>query len=171
MLSFKRGSLAVFYVVGILVVLYVGLQYLDLPKNIPNTLQSSPVSTSEVNYAQVYKSSTWNFTLSFPSTWKGYQVTEHDWTSNPNRSYTADICFYFERPESIPACILQISVFSAKEWAEDQKNVGKQSKNVYKSNGYFFTYSDYDGLCAQLDEFQCDRQKEIEQIFKTLKFL
>lgn len=152
---------------------YFGIQYqkyLTLTEPVVLEQRKSfgavPINVDTTNWLG-YKNSKWGFELKLPQSWKGYQVSEHDWTNSPNHEYTADICLYFERPDSIPACILQISVFSPSEWQALIKKGGSQPKLLGQSNQYFFTSSEYDPQCTQLDSFQCDRSKELLHILPT----
>jgi len=122
------------------------------------------ISPTPVN--EIYHNQNWSFDLEIPPTWSGYLVTEHDWTTTPKRTYTADVCLSFSLPDALPACILQISIFSSSEWSK----LTNKPTLLGQNNGYYFVGNDYDPQCVQLNEFQCTRSQELPQILSTFRF-
>ncbi|CAN5342730.1 hypothetical protein BH10PAT1_BH10PAT1_2030 [soil metagenome] len=138
-----------------------------LPTIDPNSVDTTGWTT--------YHNSTWNFDIKLPPTWKEYLVSEHNWSNTSGHQYTADVCLYFKTSDSIPACILSIGVFDYQEWNlanQQSQSTGYGSKvSLARNSNYYFDSNVGDaGQCGQLDSFQCDRSKELPQIFSTFKF-
>lgn len=154
------SSLAVLIVGVIAVIGFFSYQQASMRPGI-GVVTPSPVSISSDKI--IYRNDTWKFQIELPDSWSEYKVTEHNWKSHSS-DYSADLCFYFER-DGIPACILQISIYTQEEWDNTQHDT------LGEKNGYVFVANEYDPRCVQLDEFQCDRSKEIDAITKTFTFI
>ncbi|HYD35161.1 MAG TPA: hypothetical protein VD999_03795 [Vitreimonas sp.] len=169
----KALALILFFLLPILG-FYLGMKYQQALifshsiSLIENTSSDLDIEKSDTTNWLDYKNNTWGFELKLPPTWEGYLVSEHNWTTNPTHEYTADICIYFKRFDSIPACILHVSVFSAEELQAVSKK-GALPNLLGQSNQFFFAANEYDPQCAQLDSFQCDRSKELPEILSTFK--
>ncbi len=106
-----------------------------------------------------YADKSYNFSLSFPERWDGYQTTISD-TAKP-----ATVAFWFEslKPENS----LLIQVYTLKEW----DNVKNQKVYLGKNNQYVFAIDPYDPECTKMQAFQCERHKEIPAILETFALI
>jgi len=105
----------------------------------------------------VYKNEEYGFSLTFPETWEGYEVTVHP---------DGTVCFSFDRP--LPLCILQLYIRSKDEW-NDMKESAKAPAFIGESEEYVFLTDHYSSECVQMDEFQCERHHEVPSIVETFK--
>lgn len=164
--------LAVIVVVTLLVAMkYLRFSKPDPSKMVPELPQPVQQETeSIVTTGLRYQNDQWGFELELPTTWQGYLVSEPSvGRDESNSGHLTDVCFYFERAGSIPACILQISVFDKAKWMQYTQRGGKQVQPLFESEEYVYISNQYDPACVQLDAFQCSRSQEITAIQATFR--
>lgn len=109
--------------------------------------------------ALTYRNETFGFRLTLPSTWNGFQTTEHTATEE-HLPDVGSVCFTFVGHP--PFCILKIDVWSRAEWSKlemvpDGYYLGENGQVV-------FAAGPYRPECVQLDSFQCQRRREVPSI-------
>jgi hypothetical protein len=81
---------------------------------------SNVLAKSEASSTFLYKNEKYGFTLSFPSSWKGYKVNE--------KNYTDAVIFSFGVGEQFP--VLDISIYTRKQWLEANRLVEEEGDKV-----------------------------------------
>jgi hypothetical protein len=114
---------------------------------------------------RVYENEKYDFILSFPETWEGYEVTEN--YSNGNDM----IGFSFSGDGFRPFSILQIYIESKQDWDKKSSTIIEEKKlYILGKNDSIVVFTDGDfENCTQLNEFQCQRKRETEEILKSFK--
>lgn len=104
----------------------------------------------------VYSNSKYQFNLELPATWQGYKVSE------PGNDGT--LCFSIPKSGAQSFCIFQLYILSK------DKPIPNALKLIGQTNDWKISTSPGEiGSCVQLDNFQCERSKEVPEILKTLK--
>ena len=115
----------------------------------------SVTDTSDYNY----NNDTFGFRLSLPATWAGFEVTEHVSTEN-DLPDVGTVCFTFAGSQ--PLCVLKIDVWTQAAWNDLQ--IVPDGYYLAENGRYVFAAGPYHSECVQLDEFQCERRREVPAI-------
>lgn len=120
-------------------------------------------SSTPLNQGITYQNKTFGFTLTFPQTWYGFNISEQVYDDY------SSVCFSFEKPQ--PFCIFQILKYNKDQW--EQINF-KYTKNILSETADSVTICD--GCCeksgditggGQFSQFQIVRCQEVPDIIKT----
>jgi hypothetical protein len=112
-----------------------------------------------------YHNDTFGFGLTLPSTWNGFQATQHV-SGEDELPDVGTVCFTFADHRSF--CILKIDVWSPAAW----RKLERVSDGYYldENSQYVFAAGPYGLECVQLDSFQCERRREVPAILTGLSF-
>ena len=102
----------------------------------------------------IYHDDTFGFELTLPPTWSGFEMTRNSHEDGSN------ICFTFTG--SAPFCVLRIDVWSKAAWNK-LDNV-PDGYYLGENEAFIFASGPYQAECVQLDEFQCERHREVPAI-------
>jgi hypothetical protein len=107
----------------------------------------------------MYRNETFGFQFPLPATWNGFEVTEQSHSAGAAPD-VGTVCFTFVG--STPICVLQVDVWSTAGW----NSLERVPDDYYlaENEEFVFASGPYGPECVQLDQFQCERYREIPAI-------
>jgi hypothetical protein len=106
-----------------------------------------------------YANESYGFQLTFPTSWHGYSAGELD------GSGVGSVCFSFSG--AMPVCVLQIDVYTHGQWDELQKL--HEDYYLGENDYYVFGAGPFTEECVQMDDFQCERYRELPEVLATFE--
>ncbi len=145
----------------------VSLAYIYTTPNVMETFVRIATSIKLVTPSLlVYTNTEYGFTFTLPETWRGYVVTSG---VAPNVR-SVNLTVKSLSPQAIPANLLNIYMFTKEQWG----GLGKKPQYITENDKFIFATDPNippPNDCAQLDEFQCARSKELPAIISTFRLI
>ena len=128
-------------------------------------------TTDETADWKTYANTKYGFTLTFPTTWEGYQVSEKNieesiityyfWLPTSNKSYSTEYPGYFS--------LFALSVYTRSQWVQEQAQEGPKCAHINENSQYVFGYMPAQDVPADPTD-SIERIQEVSNIISTFQF-